>query len=244
MASIFSLLLDPRVSNSQSKNIYTIDEAKAPDIVEAIKSGDVELAQGYFYIIINEDGSEELILAEQGDTYDSAFKVSASSDEPSTVSWDDVEDKPTTFAPSAHTHTIAQVTSLQATLDGKQPSGDYATTTDLTSGLAGKANTSHTHTVAQVTGLQGELDSKADSTDIPDVSGFATTSELTSGLSGKANTSHTHTIAQVTGLQGELDSKLTATEGAAVPDATDETDVVAQFNALLSSLRTAGVISS
>lgn len=114
--------------------------------------------------------------------------------------------------------------------------------------VSGKPSTftpsAHTHVIGDVTGLQGELDSKADSADIPDVSGFATTSALTSGLAGKANTSHTHTVAQVTGLQGELDSKLTATEGAAVADATDETDVVAQFNALLASLRTAGVISS
>src|SRR5690606_16796268 len=32
-------------------------------------------------------------------------------------SWADVTGKPTTFAPSTHTHTIAQVTGLQAELD-------------------------------------------------------------------------------------------------------------------------------
>lgn len=114
--------------------------------------------------------------------------------------------------------------------------------------VSGKPSTftpsAHTHVIEDVTGLQAELDGKAVPGDIPDVSGFATNAELTSGLAGKANTSHTHTVAQVTGLQGELDSKLTATEGVAVVDATDETDVVAQFNALLASLRTAGVISS
>lgn len=263
MASIFSLLLDPRVSNSQSKNIYTIDEAKAPDIVEAIKSGDVELAQGYFYIIINEDGSEELILAEQGDTYDSAFKVSGGSDEPVTVTWDNVSGKPSTFAPSAHTHVIEDVTGLQAELDGKQPSGDYATTTALSSGLAGKANTSHTHTVAQITGLQDELDSKADESDIPDISGlvtqteltnglqtkqdvgdYATNTALTTGLGGKADTVHTHTQSQITGLVDDLAAKLTASQAAAVNDAVDETDIVAQFNELLANLRTAGIITA
>lgn len=40
----------------------------------------------------------------------------------------------------------------------KQPTGDYATTTALTEGLAGKANTSHTHTVDDVTNLQATLD--------------------------------------------------------------------------------------
>ena len=58
----------------------------------------------------------------------------------------------------------------------------YATTSALTSGLAGKANTSHTHTISQVSGLQDELDSKLESadlskyalkTDIPSLSGGA-----------------------------------------------------------------------
>jgi hypothetical protein len=35
------------------------------------------------------------------------------------VTWDDVTGKPSTFAPSAHTHPISAITSLQATLDGK-----------------------------------------------------------------------------------------------------------------------------
>jgi hypothetical protein len=62
------------------------------------------------------------------------------------------------YALLAHTHTIANVTGLQTALDGKQPSGSYATSTDLTNGLATKANTAHTHTTSQVTGLDTELD--------------------------------------------------------------------------------------
>ena len=33
---------------------------------------------------------------------------------------------------------------------------NYATTSALTSGLAGKANTSHTHSISQISGLQGD----------------------------------------------------------------------------------------
>ena len=66
---------------------------------------------------------------------------------------------------------------LQSDLSG------YATTSALTSGLAGKANTSHTHTISQITNLQTTLD-------------------------GKAASSHTHSISQISGLQTELDSKL------------------------------------
>lgn len=57
------------------------------------------------------------------------------------------------MASESHTHSISNVTNLQSTLDGKQPKGDYATTTALTEGLAGKANSSHTHTVSQITDM-------------------------------------------------------------------------------------------
>lgn len=73
-------------------------------------------------------------------------------------------------ANTKHTHTVAEITNLNSTLSGyvttdtlteelakKQPKGDYATTSALTSGLAGKANSSHTHTIANVTGLQDAL---------------------------------------------------------------------------------------
>lgn len=51
----------------------------------------------------------------------------------------------------------ADTTYVNAELAKKQPKGDYATTSALTSGLAGKANSSHTHTIANVTGLQDAL---------------------------------------------------------------------------------------
>ena len=51
----------------------------------------------------------------------------------------------------------ADTTYVNAELAKKQPNGDYATTSALTSGLAGKANSSHTHTIANVTGLQDAL---------------------------------------------------------------------------------------
>lgn len=61
------------------------------------------------------------------------------------------------MASESHTHSISNVTNLQSTLDGKQPKGDYATTKDLTDGLAGKANKAHTHAIADVTNLQTTL---------------------------------------------------------------------------------------
>lgn len=51
----------------------------------------------------------------------------------------------------------ADTTYVNAELAKKQAKGDYATTSALTSGLAGKANSSHTHAIANVTGLQDAL---------------------------------------------------------------------------------------
>ena len=49
------------------------------------------------------------------------------------------------MASERHQHSIANVTDLQKVLDSK------ATKTELTEGLAGKANKAHTHTVSQIT---------------------------------------------------------------------------------------------
>lgn len=46
------------------------------------------------------------------------------------------------YAGIVHNHAISDVTGLSTALDGKQPSGSYATTSELTSGLATKADTS------------------------------------------------------------------------------------------------------
>lgn len=90
-------------------------------------------------------------------------------------SWNNLAGKPATFTPSAHTHAIADVTGLQAALDGKQAAGSYAAAvhghsiadvTGLQTALDGKqaagsyAAASHTHVIADVTGLQAALDGK------------------------------------------------------------------------------------
>ena len=68
----------------------------------------------------------------------------------SSVDWSNVKNKPSTYTPSAHTHTIAQITNLQSTLDGKSNNGHthddrYYTESEMDAKLAGKANVSHGH---------------------------------------------------------------------------------------------------
>lgn len=68
------------------------------------------------------------------------------------------------YAAASHTHTIAQITNLQTTLDGKSNNGHshaISSVTGLQDALNGKAASSHTHTIANVTGLQAALDGKS-----------------------------------------------------------------------------------
>ena len=66
------------------------------------------------------------------------------------MAWGNVSGKPSTYSPSAHNHAIADVTGLQAALDGKAASSHthddrYYTETEIDTKLAGKANASHGH---------------------------------------------------------------------------------------------------
>lgn len=93
------------------------------------------------------------------------------------LTWDGITGKPSTFAPSAHTHAVADTTGLQAALDAKAASVHTHTTAQvdgLSDALAGKAAASHVHQQADVTGL-------ADA------------------LAGKSPTGHKHSAADVTG---------------------------------------------
>jgi hypothetical protein len=86
--------------------------------------------------------------------------------------WANLAGKPSTFPPSTHQHTLADVTGLQTALDAKQPAGSYATAaqgakadTALQPAAltpyrtassqdtidAGKAAANHTHTASEIT---------------------------------------------------------------------------------------------
>lgn len=125
------------------------------------------------------------------------------------VTWDTLQNKPSTFTPSAHSHAISGVTGLQGQLDSKASSAhthSIANISNLQTELNGKASANHTHAISGVTGLQAELNKKSNTGHTHD-DRYYTESEVNSLLSGKTNNGHTHTIANVTGLQGQLDSK-------------------------------------
>lgn len=59
---------------------------------------------------------------------------------------------------------LAGAVDLSPYLTSSSAASTYATKTELTSGLAGKANTSHTHAISDVTNLQTTLDAKVPNT--------------------------------------------------------------------------------
>ena len=126
-----------------------------------------------------------------------------------TVTWDTLQNKPSSFTPSAHSHAISAVTGLQAQLDSKASSAhthSIANISNLQAQLDSKASSSHSHPISAVTNLTTELNKKSNTGHTHD-DRYYTETEINSLLSGKTNNGHTHTIANVTGLQGQLDGK-------------------------------------
>lgn len=97
--------------------------------------------------IVVEAGAVSSVNGKTGAVTLSAADVGAlpSTYTPPAQSWSSVTGKPSTFTPATHTHAVADVTGLQAALDGKQAAGSYAPV-------------SHVHAISDVTGLQTALD--------------------------------------------------------------------------------------
>lgn len=93
-------------------------------------------------------------------------------------------------APTTHGHAVADITSLQAALDGK-------------------AATAHAHAQYDVTGLVGALASKAAASH---GHALADVTDLVVTLAGKSDVGHTHAQAAITNLTTDLAAKQAASE--------------------------------
>jgi predicted solute-binding protein len=144
--------------------------------------------------------------------------------------WANITGKPTTFTPSAHNHTIANVTGLQTALDGKQASGAYVLTTDSRLSDA-RTPLTHNQAISTIIDLQTSLDSKLTQTQgdlrYPLKTALATVAttgsytdlankptsfasdwaNITNKPSTFAPSAHNQTISTITGLQTALDGK-------------------------------------
>lgn len=113
--------------------IVADDAARLKLTTKDVQKGDTVkvTATGKMYFVID----DSKLSTEDGYTVYTAGTATS-------VPWSGVTGKPYTFTPSAHTHTIANITGLQNALNGK-------------------ANSSHTHSIDNVTGLQSALDGKS-----------------------------------------------------------------------------------
>ena len=140
-----------------------------------------------------------------------------------TTAESDIVTLSTTKADLGHTHTVADVTSLQSIIDtlnadiaAKMPKvvggvlGNFAALAAdgsvADSGFAASAfaAAAHAHTIADVTNLQTVLNGKAD---LGHAHAITDVTDLQNQLDLRAFVNHTHAIANVTGLQTALDGK-------------------------------------
>ncbi|EAX68827.1 hypothetical protein TVAG_023700, partial [Trichomonas vaginalis G3] len=105
------------------------------------------------------------------------------------------------YSKKTHTHTIANITNLQETLNRKSDVGHthtIANITNLQETLNRKSDVGHTHTIANITNLQETLNRKSD------VGHTHTSSEITDlnvSLEKKADKNHTHDFFATVGIE-------------------------------------------
>ena len=109
---------------------------------------------------------------------------------PTDVDWNDIQNKPSTFPPSAHTHIISDVT-----------------------GLSDVAVKAHTHENKTTLDKFGEVNNKPTFNGEEIGSGVSSWNDLEDKPTTFPPSEHTHQIADVSGLQDSLDSKVSSVNG-------------------------------
>ena len=104
-----------------------------------------------------------------------------SSSIPTTMSWESISGKPSSYPPSSHNHDT-----VYSKLGHKHIASDI---TDLKGILDNKANADHTHSIANITNLQTTLDGKALKIHTHEISDIT---NLQASLNSKSNTDHNH----------------------------------------------------
>ena len=164
------------VENQAARFSLTTSNVQLGDTVQ-------QLDTGIMYIVVN---TGELDNANGYKEYTAATATK--------VPWSGVTDKPTSFTPSSHTHTIANVTGLQSALDGKlSTTGNAASASKLstarTISLGGDVTGSTTFDGSGNVTITATVKDDSHNHTIANIDNLQTT------LNGKASTSHTHNYA-------------------------------------------------
>lgn len=98
-----ALTFDERVDKFKMGETKVIDNSVSPSIYSALKSDNYILERGVTYILKDETNGDEVVVGDGESTYSASVKLDGGGGEAPTVSWDDITDKPTTFAPTIGT---------------------------------------------------------------------------------------------------------------------------------------------
>jgi hypothetical protein len=121
--------------------------------------------------------------------------------------WASVTGKPATFAPSAHTHTSADITDFASAVVAVSPPVDWSS---LTGKPATFAPSAHTHLKGEITGLNADLAALTAS----DSALGQRIDYLAANLDPAALDSIAEAAASIGSLQTQIDGKATAAQGA------------------------------
>lgn len=82
------------------------------------------------------------------------------------IGWSDIQNKPSTFAPSSHTHTESQISDLgdyieKSNTNGLVKNDGTIDTTSYVSDISGKSDVGHTHTESEITDLKNYIETSS-----------------------------------------------------------------------------------
>jgi hypothetical protein len=192
-------------ASSITSGVFDIDRIPIlPSQVQQMSSGDLTALTGPQQtaiksgtIVTTTDGSRYVYSGTGTKTLAGSYVLLADV----TPDWNTIAGKPSTFAPSAHSHVVADVTGLQAALDAKVSSGSAGSLSSLTVGAPG--GTTGIIYLGQTQTSPAYLYWNGGSYAMPSgpllVNGSTVWTAATFDPATKAAASHSHDWAQVTG---------------------------------------------
>lgn len=119
--------------------IGTLSSIRAIEVVSTLPTASSS-TMGKLYIISENSKINVYYTEQDGSSYD-WHKMDTDILDELSISWNDITNKPSTFSPSSHSHSISNINNLQTTLNGKAPTSHASSET--TYGVGTTSNYGH-----------------------------------------------------------------------------------------------------